>query len=177
MEIQQKIEQRIGVGKRIRRNLLIYGMPFAEERLDAVVHVPAAIEMNSSAGTLEEATKFVVEVEQARECPIDNGIPDYLGNHDPGIAHERILLFIGNEPDIGEDEKELVMRHRSLFDVLPIQPLVNQVADQTVANGNQISTGGIERVNSNRRLAGETPALARVDLLAAIGIVLHNAKI
>ena len=128
-------------------------------------------------GLSAQATKFVVEVEQTGECPIDDGIPDDLGNHDLGIAHEGILLFIGDKPDIAKDEKELAMAGCSILNILTIQVSADQIADQAIADGNQIATRRIERVNRNRSLTDEAPALAGEDLLAAIGVVFHDAEI
>src|SRR4051794_22655104 len=69
------------------------------------------------------------------------------------------------------------MAGRALLDVLPFQVAGDQIADQAIADSDQITAGRIEWVDSNRRLAGEAPALAGIDLLAAIGVVLHNPEV
>src|ERR1700730_6696083 len=152
-------------------------MPLAKELLNTTMQVPAAIQVGESTWTISQTPQFILEVEQTRKGPINDCIPDNLGDHHLCVTHERILLLIRNEPDFAQDEEKLIVGSSQILDIFSIQMLCDEITHQAIADGNQIATRRVKGVDGDRRFAGETPALLGIDLFAAIGIILHHTKV
>src|SRR6266571_7226161 len=138
MQFHHKIKGRIQVDKGIREGRLIDGMPLAEERLDTIAQKREPRQIVRDGRAIDQGAKLVMEVEQAKDTPIESCIPDDLGDHDLSIIHEGILLFIDTQPDMSQTEKELVVDQCSTLDVLTIQKYANPIAGQSIADGNHV---------------------------------------
>src|SRR5579859_1713220 len=126
------------------KNICSAGMskfqPVAEKRLYVLAQHGKTGKLHNQRRAIGNAADFVMEVQQTRYRPVDGGIPNDLSHHDLGITHQRILVLIGTEPGISEEQEELIVNRRALLNILSIQSIDDQIASKAVGYGHQITT-------------------------------------
>ncbi len=110
----------------------------------------------------------VLEHQLAQHSPVIGVVPDHLHRHHFGIAKDRVLaaeqahgVFVERAVQLLEQARVRPQRF-----VGAIQG--DQFGDIGVGHGDEVAARRIERIKEHARLAGECPAVTRVQLLATV---------